>query len=292
VLANEVIKYLDLSNGDKVLDGTVGCGGHSRRILDHILPKGSLIGIDKDEQALEIANKTLSDKKYQDKFILEHANFSELETILLENNIEKLNGVLFDLGISSFQIDTAQRGFSIKEDGPLDMRMDLSQNFSALDVVNRYPEKELADVIFKFGEERASRRIARYIVTARKVKRIETTHELARIVVKALRKPGKHSKTHPATRTFQAIRIEVNSELSSIEKALEKVVKFLSPKAKLCVISFHSLEDRMIKLFFRELAKDRESFKILTKKPIVPSDEEIGNNPRSRSAKLRVIEKI
>lgn len=291
MLSEEVIKYLNPINGDKILDGTVGCAGHSKRLLERILPQGFLIGIDRDGQAINIAKKRLSAEYPEKNYKIEHANFDELEVILKNNGIDKLNGALFDLGISSFQIDTPQRGFSIKENGPLDMRMDLSQRITAFDVVNRYPEKQLADVIYQFGEERASRKIARYIVNARKTKKIETTYELAGIVLKALSRGGKRSRIHPATKTFQAIRIEVNNELGSIKQALEKVVTFLAPKARLCVISFHSLEDRIIKQFFRELAKNKEDFKILTKKPIIPTEEETAANPRARSAKLRVIEK-
>ena len=290
VLLDEIIEHLNLKPGDKILDATIGCAGHASEIIKRIQPDGLLIGIDQDLEVIKIAQQNLSnfDSKL---FKIVKSNFSNLDQVLLSCNLEKINGAMFDIGISSLQIDSPLRGFSIKDDGPLDMRMDLSQKLTAYDVVNRYPEKDIADVLFYYGEERRSRKVARYIKEARHKKKIQTTKELADIVLRALKPAKGFKRVHPATKTFQAIRIEVNKELDVITKALEKIVDFLEEGARVCVISFHSLEDRIVKNFFREQAKENR-LKIITKKPLTATDEELSINPRSRSAKLRVAQKV
>ena len=290
VLLNEVIEHLDPKAKDIILDATLGCAGHASQIIERIKPSGMLIGIDQDIEVIKIAQQNLSglDSKL---FKIVKNNFRYVDKVLDSLEIKKLNGAMFDIGISSFQIDTALRGFSIKEEGPLDMRMDLSQKLTAYDVVNKYPEKDLADVIYEYGEERRSRKIARYIKEARHKKRIETTKELADLVLRALKTGKGFNRVHPATKTFQAIRIEVNAELTAIKEALEKIVNYLDSGARVCVISFHSLEDRIVKNFFRDKAKE-DKLSVITKKPITASDEELKVNKRSRSAKLRVAQKI
>jgi len=288
VMVDEVLGFLRLKNGFRVLDATVGCGGHAGFILQKILPGGCLIGIDRDRQSLEIARSYLgtADTAYR----LIQANFGDVDTVLKNLGIEKIDAALFDLGLSSYQLEDPERGFSFEREGRLDMRMDRSQNLSAYDIVNRFRAEELEKIIRDFGQERYSRRVAGLIVEQRKRAPIVSTAELASLIKKAIGRRYGSYKIHPATRTFQALRIAVNGELQNLDEALVKILEFLRPGARLVVISFHSLEDRIVKNRFREFSKAARGF-ILTKKPLTAKFEEIRENPRSRSAKLRVFEK-
>ncbi len=263
------------------VDATLGAAGHSLALLQTHPELTQLIGFDRDTSALQNAKALLPSTS-----ILIHSNYRHLEDKLKEHGITQVNGLLFDIGVSSMQLDQPERGFSFQQEGPLDMRMDDSQTLCAEDVVNSYPEEKLANIIFNFGEERASRRIAKAIVQARRQKRIVTTSQLVQVIETVL---GRRGKLHPATKTFQALRIEVNSELESLEQGLHQALKLLAPGGILAVICFHSLEDRIVKNIFR--SQNKEQFSILTKKPLIASQEECRQNPRSRSAKLRAIEK-
>lgn len=288
VMSKEVIDFLDLSRGYTVLDATVGGGGHAYEILKKITPEGRLIGIDADESTLPIADKTL--EEFRGSFKLIHDNFRNLDHVLAAENVKSFDAILFDVGISSYQIEDRARGFAMKHDGRLDMRMDKKLAKSAYDIVNGYPQNELSRIIEHFGEERFHNRIARYIVEARVKKPIETTSELAGIVRRAVGlKFGR--RIDPATRTFQAIRIEVNDELGALEEGLKEAVSLLKVGARICVISFHSLEDRIVKNLFKGYAS-LGILRLITKKPLRPSEEEVATNPRSRSAKLRVAERV
>lgn len=289
VMLKEVISFLNLKSGDTVLDGTIGGGGHAKEILKKISPAGRLVGIDQDEAALKMAEDALKD--FHGSFKLIHDNFRNLDKVLFKEEIKYLNAALFDLGISTYQIEDAARGFSIKYGGRLDMRMDSRPERTAYDIVNEYSEKGLSDIIEKFGEERFHSRIARFIVGARSKKPIETSGDLASIVHRAVGHRYRKSRIDPATRTFQAIRIVVNDELASLEDGLKKAIPWLEVGARILVISFHSLEDRIVKNLFKGYS-NLGLLKVVTKKPIRPSDEEIASNPRSRSAKLRVAERI
>ena len=287
-MPKETIDFLDLSRGDTVLDATVGGGGHAYEILKKITPGGRLVGIDADESALSIADKTL--EEFSGSFKLINNNFRNLDWIITREGIKGFDAILFDVGISSYQVEDSSRGFAIKHDGRLDMRMDPKLAKSAYDIVNGYPQSELSRVIERFGEERLYNRIARYIVEERAKKPIETTSELAQIVRRAVGlKFGR--RIDPATRTFQAIRIEVNDELAALEEGLKEAVSLLKVGARICAISFHSLEDRIVKNLFRGYAS-LGILKLITKKPLRPSEEEVAVNPRSRSAKLRVAERV
>ncbi len=290
VMLNEVIGSLNLKKGDVVLDATIGGGGHSKEILKRILPGGRLIGLDADESAIKITREVL--KEHRGSFELINDNFRNLDLILSMEGIETLNAALFDVGVSSYQIEDAARGFSIRHDARLDMRMDRRLKTSAYEMVNRYSEKALSEIIERFGEERFHNRIARYIVTARSKKAIETTQELASIVHRAVR-PRWHDdrKIDPATRTFQALRIAVNDELASLEEGVKQAVSWLDFSGRIAVISFHSLEDRIVKNLFKGY-RDLGVLKILTKKPLRPSPEEVALNPRARSARLRIAERV
>lgn len=292
VLAIEVAELLQLKPGDVVIDATLGAGGHSSAILEKISPKGILIGIDKDEDAVRIASHNLSRFKSESQLATVVGSYTALDSIFstaTQNwRCGKPDGILFDLGLSSLQLE-GDRGFSFLRDAPLDMRFGQNAELTAETIVNSYPVDKLADILWQFGEERDSRKIARAILEARKKARITTTKELVDVVTKA--KGGRRGKINPATLTFQALRIAVNDELSAIMETLPKAIELLKPGGRLAVISYHSLEDRIVKNVFREAAK-HETVKLITKKPIKPSFSEIKSNPRSRSAKLRVIEKI
>ena len=284
------------------MDATVGGGGHSLKILEEISaegetsptkvdgqPKGLLIGIDLDEENLENSRKTL--REVPGAFVLLHGNFANLPTLLKGLGVERIDGILFDLGLSSFQLEEADRGFSFLREGPLDMRLDRRQSLRAFDVVNRYSVEALDRLLDQFGEERWHRRIAQRIAEARKRAPITTTTQLAELVTRAIPLSNRfRQKIHPATRTFQALRIAVNHELDNLTKGLEAAIQFLNPGARIVAISFHSLEDRIVKHTFRAHAKSRNLL-VVTKKPIVPSLEERRQNPRSRSAKLRAAER-
>ncbi|MFA5144043.1 MAG: 16S rRNA (cytosine(1402)-N(4))-methyltransferase RsmH [Candidatus Omnitrophota bacterium] len=289
VMIDEVISSLNLKPGYVVLDATVGGGGHSGQILKRIGPGGTLIGLDADESALKIAAEDL--KEFAGRFKLINENFRNLDKILSREGVKSLNAVLFDVGVSSFQLDSAARGFSLKEDARLDMRMDRRLGISAYDVINRYKESDLSDIIYRYGEERFARKIARRIAQERLRKPIETTLELAAIVRRSMGPGRKYSRIDPATRTFQAVRIAVNDELGALEEGLKKAVSWLDVGARIAVISFHSLEDRIVKNLFKGYAA-LGVLKIITKKPAGPSSEEEAVNPRSRSARLRVAERI
>jgi 16S rRNA (cytosine1402-N4)-methyltransferase len=284
VLLEETLSLLAVRPDGVYVDGTLGLGGHAAQILRRSAPGGRVIAFDKDAEALALAREALSLFGERARFV--HADFREAPRVLDE---ELVDGVLLDLGVSSLQLDAPERGFSFRTDGPLDMRMDQGQGPTAADLVNRLPEDELANVIYRYGEERASRRIARAIASARKRKHFETTAELAAVVRRAAgrsRRPG----LDPATRTFQALRIVVNEELEGLEKALADLAARLKPGGRLVVIAFHSLEDRAVKQTFRDLAKGG-GHTLVTKKPVRPSEAETRENPRSRSARLRALAK-
>lgn len=295
VLLQEVIEHLNLKQGDVILDATLGCGGHAQAVLEKIVPGGSLIGVDQDEEALHHAESRLSivgASSYRVPVVrFVKGNFSDVDNILAKFEVGSVNGMVMDLGVSSVQLDNATRGFSIAHDGPLDMRMDRSAQLTAYDVVNRYPEERLAEIIKEYGEERHARSIAARIVAQRKVNRIASTAALAGLVASTVGRHYRGLRIHPATRTFQAIRIEVNQELEKLAATLKKIPDLLIQGGRVCIISFHSLEDRIVKYQFRTFAKNGV-MKIITKKPIVASRAECMSNPRSRSAKLRVAERI
>ena len=283
-MVKEVIKVLNPIPGGTYVDATIGPGGHSEVILELIGTRGKLIGIDRDNEALRAAQKRLSDKRV----ILKKGNFSDMEKLLGEDGITEVDGILFDLGLSMIQLKDPDRGLSFTSDKRLDMRMDKDQDLSAWDVVNRYSEKELGKILREFGEERLSRKISGAIVRERRRGPIETCSELSEIVERVY---GRRGRFHPATKTFQALRIWVNKELDELQKGLVCSVKILKRGGRLCVISYHSLEDRIVKHFIVRGSKEG-SLKVLTRKPMTPGSEEIRSNPSSRSAKLRAAEKI
>jgi 16S rRNA (cytosine1402-N4)-methyltransferase len=287
-MVDEVAGALRLEKGYTVLDATVGSGGHAGFILDKIGPDGILIGIDRDKDALETAKKRLS--KFGKAYRPARTNFKDLDKVLRKDGIEKIDAALFDIGISTCQFEDGTRGFSFEREGPLDMRMDQSSPLSAYDIVNKYKAEDLEEVIRDFGEERYFRRITGFILERRKTRPINSTRELAGIIEEAVGRWYRHQKIHPATRTFQALRIEANGELDNISVALGKALDFLNSGKRVCVISFHSLEDRIVKKRFKEFQREGRG-RIVTKKPARPTDDEIRENPRSRSAKLRVFEK-
>jgi 16S rRNA (cytosine1402-N4)-methyltransferase len=293
VLQAEVLAGLAPRPGGRYIDGTLGGAGHAAAILEASAPDGRLLGIDADPAALAAGATRLA--SFGGRAVLAHGNFRDLAQLARDNGFEPADGILLDLGVSSHQLDTPERGFSFMADAPLDMRMDPTSGKTAADLVDELPESELADLIYRFGEERGSRRIARAIVAARRTGRIETTGALAEIVARAL--GGRHGKIHPATRTFQALRIAVNHELESLEAALPQAVDLLTPNGRLAVIAFHSLEDRIVKQFFRAEsgyagAAGPSQLRIITKKPIEAELAEARANPRARSAKLRIAEKL
>lgn len=285
------------------VDGTMGGGGHSLEIAKR-LTTGRLICIDQDPNAHEAAGKRLAE--YKDRITFVRDNFGNIKSILDSLGIEKIDGMLLDIGVSSHQLDEAERGFSYQQDAPLDMRMNPDRPFSAYDVVNGYDEDELDRVIFTYGEERWARRIAQFIVKEREAKPIETTGELVDIIKKAVPKGARKDGPHPAKRTFQAIRIEVNGELEVLQRAIDDVAARLAVGGRLCIITFHSLEDRIVKEAFRKqenpcicppqfpvcVCGKKPLGRVITRKPILPSKEELEENPRSRSAKLRVLEGV
>jgi 16S rRNA (cytosine1402-N4)-methyltransferase len=288
VMPKEVLGLLGLQPGATVVDGTLGMGGHAALMAEAIGQSGHLIGIDRDPLSLAEAKKRLSPVPL--KVDLLQGNFSDVDRLLAGIKVDAIDAMLLDLGISSFQLDDVTRGFAFKDDGPLDMRMDQSSGQSAADLVNRLPESELAKIIEDWGEDRFARRIAKAIVHRRSEEKIKTTGQLADVVLRSLPKGYTRGRIHPATRTFQALRIAVNGELASLSSALDKCLKVLKPGGRLCVIAFHSLEDRIVKTTFRRWAEDG-LVTALTKKPLQPTDEECEQNSRSRSAKVRAIEK-
>jgi len=303
VMKNEVLHYLNVHMEGVIVDGTLGDGGHTEFILKNTAPEVRVFAIDRDRSAIERARKRLS--PFRDRVTLTHGNLGDLKSLAAQHGITRIVGLLMDLGVSSPQLDTPERGFSIQHDGPLDMRMNPSQKTSAADLLKELSDAELAAIIKNFGEERYSKRIVRAIRKEQAERPITTTGQLSRIVARVVTSP-RHTRIHPATRTFQALRIAVNDELEQLKLALQGVIGLLNSTARLVVISFHSLEDRIVKTFFRDEQKGcscppkipmcicgrTQTLKILTRKPIVPSEEEVARNPRSISAKLRVAERI
>jgi len=303
VLLEECIEALNIKKQGYYVDCTMGGAGHSSHIVSNLNNDGRLIGIDQDTDALNAAKEKLKD---YNNVIYVHNNFHNIYDILEELNIEKVDGILMDLGVSSYQLDAGERGFSYMQDAPLDMRMNREKKFSAYDVINDYSEEDLYRIIKDYGEERFSKRIASFIVKRRNEKPIETTLELVDIIKAAIPAKARRDGPHPAKRTFQAIRIEVNGELEILDKAIDDSVKKLNSNGRLAIITFHSLEDRIVKNKFRDLENPckcpkefpicacgkKPTVKVLSRKAIAPTDEEIEVNPRSRSAKLRVLEKI
>ena len=283
-MVKEAMKVLNPIPGGTYVDATIGPGGHSEAILTLIGTGGKLIGIDRDNEALRIVQGKLSDKRV----ILRKGNFSDMENLLNKDGITEVDGILFDLGISMVQMKDIERGLSFISDKRLDMRMDREQPLSAWDVVNGYPVKELERIFREFGEERLSRKIAEAIVRERRIRPIDTCSALSEIVERVY---GRRGRVHPATKTFQALRIEVNKELEELQKGLDSSIRIMKKGGRLCVISYHSLEDRIVKHFIARSSKEG-SLRVITKKPLTPGSEEIRSNPSSRSAKLRAAERI
>ena len=304
VLLDEVIRYLRCTPGKFFVDGTVGGGGHARAILDKTAPDGRLIGIDWDEKALVKARSNL--QSYEERLVLVRENFALIGSVLGRLHVQAVDGILLDLGLSSFQVDEASRGFSFNLAGPLDMRMDTREKHTAAHLVNTLSEDKLAEMIWHFGEERWHRRIARYIVRARDEEAIETTDRLARLVYSAIPAGKRVRQRHPATRTFQALRLAVNRELDHLQTFLQGALDWLKPGGRLAIVSFHSLEDRLVKQAFANWARScrcparspicqcegRPLARLVNKKPVVPGISEIQANPRARSGRLRVVEKL
>lgn len=298
VLYKDIIHALSPRAGGRYIDGTLGAGGHAAGILEASAPNGELLGLDLDPQALAIATKRLSG--FGGRAHIVHASYLEMATQAKRLGWEQVDGIVLDFGVSSMQLDSVERGFSFLQDGPLDMRFDPSLGSSAADLVNSLGESELADIIFRYGEERLSRKIARIIVQNRP---LTTTRQLADLLLKTI---GKRERIHPATRTFQALRIAVNGELDTVESVLPIAVQMLKSGGRLAVISFHSLEDRIVKTYFRRESRDclcpprqpvctcghRALINEVTRKPIEAGEEEVRANSRARSAKLRIVEKI
>lgn len=300
VLLEEVIRGLQPRSGKFYIDATVGLGGHAAAILEACSPEGMLLGIDQDAEALRIASRRLS--RYAGRYEVVHANFSQLKGIAAARRIKDCDGILVDLGVSSLQLDSAERGFSFQKDGPLDMRMDRELPLTADEIVNYYNEKDLANLIYQFGEEPLSRKIARAIVKARP---LHSTRDLASVITRTVHPSGGH-RIHPATRAFQALRIYVNDELNRLSQFLQLAAQLLTSGGRILAVSFHSLEDRIVKETFRTLSSGcicppglpacvcghQKVLRLITRKPIIPSPAEVELNPRSRSAKLRVAEKL
>lgn len=284
VFLNEVLEHLAPKSGETFIDGTLGDGGHAEEILERIAPNGVLLGIDLDQGAIDRSRVRLA--RFGSHFITERGNYRDLATIAEKHGIRAANGILLDLGISSAELDESGRGFSFQKDEPLDMRMGV-EGLTAAEIVNSAPKDELARIIRLYGEERYANRIAEEIVRRRRRKRIITTVELVETIREAVPQNYERGRIHPATRTFQALRIAVNDELQGLREALPQAVRSLALGGRIAVISFHSLEDRIVKHFFR----DSEELRIVTKKPIRPIQKEIIENPRARSAKLRVAER-
>lgn len=303
ILLNECMEGLSIKEDGIYVDGTLGGGGHSFHILERLGERGRLIGIDQDEDAIKAATKRL--EAFANKVTIVRDNYEHFQTILSTLSIPKVDGILLDLGVSSYQFDEADRGFSYRFDAPLDMRMDRRQDFTAKDLINNYSEQELYRIIRDYGEDKFARNIAKHIVKEREKKPIETTFELSEIISHAIPMKMRVQGGHPAKKTFQAVRIALNRELEVLEESIEGMIKALNPEGRLCIISFHSLEDRIVKKAFRtaedpcNCPKDfpictcgRKSLgRVISKKAIIPSDLEMEENPRARSAKLRIFER-
>ena len=303
VLLNESVDGLEIKKDGIYADGTMGGGGHSEAIVKKLSENGVLIGIDRDTEALAASKKRL--ERYSNVRYV-HNNYKNIKDVLFNLDVDKIDGAVLDLGVSSYQLDNRERGFSYMEDAPLDMRMNRESDFSAYDVVNTYSEEKLASIFFEYGEERFSRKIASIICDRRKTAPIETTLELVDIIKAAIPERFRQKGSHPAKRTFQAIRIEVNGELRDLRNAIDNFFDVLKPGGRLSVITFHSLEDRIVKQAFNSYATgctcppdfpicvcgNKPKGKVITRKPILPSDEECEVNKRSKSAKLRIVEKL
>lgn len=303
VLLNETIDGLNIKPDGIYVDGTLGGGGHSYQVLKRLSPKGRLIGIDQDGEALKAAGERLKEFEQQVTFV--RNNYCEIERVLKDLNIEKVDGIVLDIGVSSYQLDNLERGFSYKSDAPLDMRMDTRQDLTAADVVNTYSENELFKIIRDYGEDKFAKNIAKHIVKAREDKPFETTQELSEVIKQAIPMKVQAKGGHPAKKTFQAIRIEVNRELTVLKESIDKMIELLNPGGRICIITFHSLEDRIVKTKFREnenpctcppsfpvcVCGKESKGKVITRKPIIPSEEEIERNKRAKSSKLRIFER-
>ena len=302
VLLNETIDGLNIKPDGIYVDGTLGGGGHAYEVCRRLGEKGSIIGIDQDAAAIEAASARLKD--FGEKVTIVRSNYCDMKSKLHELGIDKVDGIVLDLGVSSYQLDTAERGFSYREDAPLDMRMDTRQKMTARDIVNDYTEADLYRVIRDYGEDKFAKNIAKHIVQARAVKPVETTAELSEIIRASSPMKFQKKSGHPAKRTFQAIRIELNRELDVLRDSLDDMIDLLNPGGRLCIITFHSLEDRIVKSAFRKnenpctcppdfpvcVCGKKSKGSIITKKPILPSEEELEYNSRSKSAKLRIFE--
>ena len=303
VLLDETIENLNIQPEGIYVDGTLGGGGHAFDVCSRLNEKGRFIGIDQDAAAIEAAGKRLS--PFEDKVTIVRSNYSDMKQVLTDLGISRVNGIVLDLGVSSYQLDTVERGFTYRENAPLDMRMDQRQEKTARDIVNGYSEMELYGIIRDYGEDKFAKNIAKHIVRAREEKPIETTDELTEVIKAAIPMKFRVVGGHPAKRTFQAIRIELNHELDVLKNHLNEMVELLDTNGRICIITFHSLEDRIVKNIFRKCENPCEcppSFptcvcgkkslgKVITRKPILPSEEELEVNPRSKSAKLRVFER-
>lgn len=302
VLLNETIDGLNIKPDGIYVDGTLGGGGHAYEVCRRLGEKGSIVGIDQDAAAIEAASARLKD--FGKKVTIVRSNYCDMKSKLHELGIDKVDGIVLDLGVSSYQLDTAERGFSYREDAPLDMRMDTRQKMTARDIVNDYTEADLYRVIRDYGEDKFAKNIAKHIVQARAVKPVETTAELSEIIRASIPMKFQKKSGHPAKRTFQAIRIELNRELDVLRDSLDDMIDLLNPGGRLCIITFHSLEDRIVKSAFRKnenpctcppdfpvcVCGKKSKGSIITKKPILPSEEELEYNSRSKSAKLRIFE--
>ena len=302
VLLNETIDGLNIKPDGIYVDGTLGGGGHAYEVCRRLGEKGSIVGIDQDAAAIEAASARLKD--FGEKVTIVRSNYCDMKSKLHELGIDKVDGIVLDLGVSSYQLDTAERGFSYREDAPLDMRMDTRQKMTARDIVNDYTEADLYRVIRDYGEDKFAKNIAKHIVQARAVKPVETTAELSEIIRASIPMKFQKKSGHPAKRTFQAIRIELNRELDVLRDSMDDMIDLLNPGGRLCIITFHSLEDRIVKSAFRKnenpctcppdfpvcVCGKKSKGSIITKKPILPSEEELEYNSRSKSAKLRIFE--
>ena len=302
VLLNETIDGLNIKPDGIYVDGTLGGGGHAYDVCRRLGEKGSIVGIDQDAAAIEAASARLKD--FGEKVTIVRSNYCDMKSKLHELGIDKVDGIVLDLGVSSYQLDTAERGFSYREDAPLDMRMDTRQKMTARDIVNDYTEADLYRVIRDYGEDKFAKNIAKHIVQARAVKPVETTAELSEIIRASIPMKFQKKSGHPAKSTFQAIRIELNRELDVLRDSLDDMINLLNPGGRLCIITFHSLEDRIVKSAFRKnenpctcppdfpvcVCGKKSKGSIITKKPILPSEEELEYNSRSKSAKLRIFE--
>jgi 16S rRNA (cytosine1402-N4)-methyltransferase len=304
VLLEETIDSLNIKPDGIYVDGTLGGGGHASQVCQRLNSQGRLIGIDQDGAAILAASQRL--KEYEDKVLIVRSNYQEIKQVLKELGIQKADGIYLDLGVSSYQFDTAERGFSYRADAPLDMRMDLRRTETAADIVNEYSEMDLYHIIRDYGEEKFAKNIAKHVVKARQEKRIETTGELVEIIKAAIPMKMRAVGGHPAKKTFQALRIEVNHELEVLENSIDTMIELLNQGGRLCIITFHSLEDRIVKQRFREnenpcvcppdfpacVCGRTSKGKVITRKPIIPTERETEENKRSKSSKLRVFERV